>query len=173
MCCNAHREHVHHSQREGLTVGFSTASVSDRTVRPVVERGRKLNIEHAQIRTALDRQREQIIADSQAEIKRHEFQANCDRRKIPKSSETLETQQEELHRAQAAELHWRDQQLLHAQLLQQNWESCEARDKSQWNVSIDEVSEFNFRHYCKTKINRGLGYYFGTCCQHTGFSKWY
>ena len=55
MCCNTHREHVYHSQREGLTVGFSSTSVSDRTVRPVVERGRKLNTEHAQIRTLLDR----------------------------------------------------------------------------------------------------------------------
>ena len=162
MLYNAHQEHVYHSQREGLTVGLSSASVSDRTGRPVVERGR----------IVLDRQREQIIADSQAEIKRHEFQANCDRRKIPKSSETLESQQEELHRAQAAELQRRDQQL-YSQVLQQNWESREARDKSRWNVSIEEVSEFNFRHYCKTKINRGLGYYFGTCCQHTGFSKWY
>ena len=45
-----------------------------------------------------------------------------------KISETIE--QEELHRAQAEELQRRDQQLLHAQLLQQNWELREARDKS-------------------------------------------
>ena len=42
----------------------------------------------------------------------------------------IESQQGELHRAQAEELQRRDQQLLHAQLLQQNWELREARDKS-------------------------------------------
>ena len=45
----------------------------ERTGRLVVERGQELNTEHAQIRTLLDRQREQILADCQAEIKKHEF----------------------------------------------------------------------------------------------------
>ena len=138
MLYNAHREHVCHSQREGLSVGQSSSSVSERTgrpvvertARPVVERGQELNTEHAQIRTLLDRQREQILADCQAEIKKHDFQANYDRRSFQKLSETFESQQEELHRAQAEELQRRDQQLLHAQLLQQNWELCDARDKS-------------------------------------------
>ena len=46
-----------------------------------------------------------------------------------KLSETIESQQEELHRAQAEELQRRDHQLLHAQLLQQNWELREAQIK--------------------------------------------
>ena len=129
MLFNAHREHVYDSQREGLSVGqSSSSSVSERTGRPVVERtgrlvverGQEQNTEHAQIRTLLDRQREQILAECQAEIKKHEFQANYDRRSIQKLSETIESQQEGLHRAQAEELYRRDQQLLHAQLLQQN-----------------------------------------------------
>ena len=70
MLHNAHRVHVYHSQREGLSVGQSSSSVSERTVRPVEERrgrpvvvsGQELNTEHAQIRTLLDRQREQILA---------------------------------------------------------------------------------------------------------------
>ena len=95
-----------------------------------MERGQDLNTEHAKIWTLLDRQREQILADCQAEIKKHEFQADYDRRSIQKSNETIESQQEELHRAQAEELQRRDQQLLHAQLLQQNWELREAHDKS-------------------------------------------
>ena len=95
-------------------VGQSSSSVSERTERPVVERGQELNTEHAQIRTLLDRQREQILADCQAEIERHEFQTNYDRRSIHKLSETIESQQEELHRAQAEELQRRDQQLLHS-----------------------------------------------------------
>ena len=59
-------------------------------------------------------------------MKKHEFQADYDRRSIQKVSETIESEQEELHRAQAEELQRRDQQLLHAQLLQQNWELREA-----------------------------------------------
>ena len=113
---NACREQVYHSQREGLSVGQSSSFVSDRsgqpvveivakshdrTEQPVVERGQELNTEHAQIWTLLDRQREQILADCQAEIRRHEFQANYDRRSFQKWSETIESQQEELHRAQA------------------------------------------------------------------------
>ena len=95
-----------------------------------MERGQEVNTEHAQIRTLLDRQREQILADCQAEIRRHEFQANCDRRSIQKLSETIESQREELHRAQAEGLHRRDQQLLHEQLLKQNWDLREAHEKS-------------------------------------------
>ena len=97
MLHNAHREHVYHSQREGLSVGQSSSSVSERTERPVVERtgrpvverGQELNTEHAQIRTLLDRKREQILADCQAEIKKHEFHANHDGRSIQKLSETV------------------------------------------------------------------------------------
>ena len=37
MLDNAHREHVYHSQREGLSVGQSSSSVSERTEQPVVE----------------------------------------------------------------------------------------------------------------------------------------
>ena len=92
--------------------------------------GQELNTEHAQIRTLLDRQKEQILAECQAEIEKHELQANYDRRSIQKLSEIMESQQEELHCAQAEELQRRDQQLLHAQLLQQNSELREAHNKS-------------------------------------------
>ena len=128
MLHNAHRAHVYHSQREGLSVGQSSSSVSERTSRPVVERtgrlvvasGQELIVGNAQIRTLLDRQKEQILAEFQAEIKKHEFQANYDRRSVQKLSEIIESQQEELHCAQAEELQRRDQQLLHVQLLQQS-----------------------------------------------------
>ena len=128
MLHNAHRVHVHHFQREGLSVGQSSSSVSERTVRPVVERtgrpvvanGQELNVGNAQIRTLLDRQKEQILAECQAQIKKHEFHANYDRRSVQKLCEIIECQQEELRCAQAEELQRRDQQLLHAQLLQQN-----------------------------------------------------
>ena len=123
MLREAHRVHVYHSQREGLSVGQSSSSVSERTERPVVEgterpvvaSGQELNVEHAQIRTLLDRQKEQILAECQAEIKKHEFQANYDRRSVQKLSEIIESQQEELHCAQAEELQRRDQHFLHEQ----------------------------------------------------------
>ena len=92
MLFNAYREQVFHSQREGLSVGQSSSSMSqDRTVRPVVERRQELNLEHAQIRTLLDRQREQILADCQAEIRKHEFQADYDRRSVRKLGEIIES----------------------------------------------------------------------------------
>ena len=78
----------------------------------------------------MDRQKEQILADCQAEIRKHEFQADYDRRRIRKLGEIIESQQEELHRAQAEELHRRDQQLLHGQLLKQNSELREAHERS-------------------------------------------
>ena len=138
MLHNAHRVHVYESQPEGLSVGQSSSSVSERTVRPVEERTgtpvmasvQELNVLNAQIRTLLDRQKEQIFAECQAEIKKHEFQANYGRRSVQKLSEIVESQQEELHCAQAEEVQRRDQQLLHAQLLQQKSELREAHHKS-------------------------------------------
>ena len=146
MLCKAYREQVYHSQREGLSVGQSSSSVSDRTRQPVVETvaksddrtgqpvvetGQELNLEHAQIRTLLFRQREQILADCQAEIRRHKFQADYDRRSIQLLNEVVASQIGEIYRAhQAEELHRRDQQLLHEQLLKQNWDLREAHEKS-------------------------------------------
>ena len=78
MLFSAYRGQVCHSQREDLSVGQSSSSMSDRTGQPVVETGQELNLEHAQIRTLLDRQREQILADRLAETRRHKFQAVCD-----------------------------------------------------------------------------------------------
>ena len=113
-----------------------------RTVKAVVcrdishERGHEIqrqNSESEQIRTLLDRQREQILADCQAEFRKHEFQADYNRRSIQKLSETMESQQEELHRAQAEERRRQDHQLLHEQLLKQNWD---LREKS-----LNEIEE--------------------------------
>ena len=120
---------LYHSQREGLSVGQSSF-VSERTERPVGPIGQELNVANAQIRTLLDRQKEQIFAECQAEIRRHEFQADYDRRSVRKLGEMIESQKEELHCAQAEELQRRDQQLLHERLLQQNWDLREAHHKS-------------------------------------------
>ena len=63
-------------------------------------------------------------------MKKHELQADNDRRSVRKLNEISESQQEELQCAQAEELQPRDQQLHHAQLLQQNSELREAHNKS-------------------------------------------
>ena len=121
----------------------------DRTGKPVVcrdashARGPEIprrNSESKQIQTLLDRQREQILADCQAEIRKHEFQADYDRRSMQKLNETIESQKEERHRAQADERRRQDHQLLHERLLQQNWDLREAREKS-FN-EMEELKKF-------------------------------
>ena len=103
MLFNAYREQVYRSQRECLSVRQSSTSVSDRG-NPLwkqwqtasidrgnpVERGQELFTEHAQIRTPLDRQREQILADCRTKIRRLELQANYERRSLKNFSETIE-----------------------------------------------------------------------------------
>ena len=110
------------------------------------------NSESEQIRTLLDRQRGQILADCQAEIRKHEFQADYDRRSMQKLSETIESQQEELHRAQAEGLHRQDHQLVHEQLLKQNWDLREAHEQS-----LNEMKE----------LKRFQGSTFDTDCKKT------
>ena len=124
----------------GQPVVETMAKSHDRTVQPVVETGQEQNLEHAQIRTLLDRQREPILAECQAEIRKHELQADYDRRSFQQLSETIESQQEELHRARAEERHRRDQQLLHEQFLKQNWDLREAHEKSL--KEMEELKKF-------------------------------
>ena len=78
MLHQAHRAQAYHSPREDLSVSLSSSSMSDRTGRPVGDRpgrpGEQRNQE-AQIRTLLDKQKEQILAECQPRINQHEFQA--------------------------------------------------------------------------------------------------
>ena len=97
----------------------------ERAGRPV-----ESSCQDAHIRTLLDTTKERILAECQAEINRHEFQADHDRSSLRKLGEIVESQREELHCAQAEELQRRDQQLLHGQLLQQSLELREAHQKS-------------------------------------------
>ena len=98
----AHRAQAYHSLREDLSVSLSS-SMSDRTGRHRSGRPGEHRNSEAQIRTLLDNQKEQILAECQARIDQHEFQA-----------------------ARAEE----EQRLLHEQLLQQNSELCEAHQRS-------------------------------------------
>ena len=86
-----------------------------RTVRLVNELS-SLNVAtqgNEKIRILLERQKEQILADCRAEIHKHEFQADFDRRSIPKLNGVIEYEE-----------------LLHEQLLEQNRELREAHLKS-------------------------------------------
>ena len=142
---NACRRRADHSEEESLSSCLSSSVSHDRTVQPVVcrlvssaQETQRHNSENEQIRTLLERQREQILADCQVEIRKHEFQADYDRRSIQKLNETIESQEEENCRAhQGDERRRQDQQFLHEQLLKQNWDLREVR--------------FNIRHDCEER----------------------
>ena len=71
MLHQAHRAQAYHSVREDLSVSLSSSSMSDRMGRPVGDRtGRPVEQrnQEAQIRTLLDKQQEQILAECQARI---------------------------------------------------------------------------------------------------------
>ena len=73
-------------------------------------------MDHETIRFLLERQKEQILADFRAEIQKHEFQADSDRRSIQELNVIIESQRGEINRALAGdEQLQRDQQLLHEQ----------------------------------------------------------
>ena len=98
---DASRRQAYHSQNEGLSSSQSLSG-DHRTGRPDVEQFDSLisnvrekprrSSENEQIRIPLERQREQILADCQAEIRKHEFQADYDRRSIQKLNEVIESQ---------------------------------------------------------------------------------
>ena len=142
MLREAHRVHSHHSPREHLSVSLSS-SVSDRTGRPVEDRALRpaeQSSQEAQIRTLLDKQKEQILAECQARINRCEFQVAYDRRSLLKLGEIVESQREELHCARAEEVQQRDQQLLQRQLLQQNVDLREAHQRCL--TEMEELKKF-------------------------------
>ena len=116
MLHQVHRAQVYHSLREDLSVSLSSSSMSDRTGQPVGDRsaqpGEQRSSE-AQIRTLLDDQKEQILAECHARISQHEFQA-----------------------ARAEE----EQRLLQGQLLQQKLEFREAHQRSL--TEMEELRKF-------------------------------
>ena len=90
----------------------------------------EVDYESQQIRTLLERQKEQILADCQAEIQKHEFQTDYDRRNIQKLNQVIQSQRGKICRAQQDERRRQDHQLLDEQLLEQNRDLREAHEKS-------------------------------------------
>ena len=126
---------AYHSHEESLLPAQSFFAHS-RTGRPVHElsscRKRKSSreMENERIRILLERQKEQILADCGAEIQKHEFQADYDRRSIQKLSGIIESQRREIgHTIAGDEQLRRDQLLLHEQLSEQNRDLREAHMK--------------------------------------------
>ena len=136
----AGRRLAYHSPEESLLSSQSLSVGHVRTVRPVTEFGSLSSSvkenpcrdsEDEPIRILLERQKEQILADCRAEIQKHEFQADYDRRSIQKLNGVTESQRDEINRTLARDEQFRrDQQLLHEQLLEQYRELREAHMKS-------------------------------------------
>ena len=154
----SHRQ-AYHSPDEGFVVQSVVVFGHVGTGRPVtdqfdspvsnVRENPRRGSENEQIRILLERQREQILADCQAEIQKHEFQADCDRRSIQKLSEVIESQRGEIYRAhQGDEQLRRDQQLLHEHLLEQNRYLREAHEKS-----LNEIQEL--KQFQDSTFDRG------------------
>ena len=74
----ADRRQAYHSFEESLLPAQS--------VRPVQQRKLGRDSENERIRILLERQIEQILADSRTEIQKHEFQADSDRRSVQELS---------------------------------------------------------------------------------------
>ena len=108
-----------------------------------------------------ERQNEQILADSRAEIQKHEFQADSDRRSIEELNGIIESQRREIDHALAGDEQLRrDQQLLHEQLSEQNRDLREAHMKSL--NEMEELKKFQgstLRCIFEKKIDRRSRHY--------------
>ena len=102
------RRQAYHSLDEGLSSSQSSSVGHVRTGRLVSDQFDSLipNVrdpcrgsENEQIRILLQRQKEQILGDCGAEIQKHKFQADSDRRSIQKLNEVIESQRGEIYRA--------------------------------------------------------------------------
>ena len=116
----ADRRQAYHSYEKSLLSSQSSSVVHVRTGRLVfnefgslissVRENPRRDSENEQIRILLERQKEQTLADYRAEIQKHEFQADYDRRSIQKLNGIIESQRREIYRAhQGDEQHRRDQ----------------------------------------------------------------
>ena len=100
----ASRRQACHSSDESLLSSQSSSVGHVRTGRPVfdefgslisnVTENPRRDSDNERIRILLERHKEQHLADYRAEIQKHEFQADYDRRSIQKLNEMIESQEE-------------------------------------------------------------------------------
>ena len=158
----AGRTQAYHSPGGSLLSGQSSSVGHVRTVRPVDEFG-----------SPISNARENPRRDSEcAEIQKSEFQADHDR-SIQKLNGVIESQRGEInHALQGDEQLRRDQQLLHAQLLQQNWELREANYQSL--NEMEELKRFQgstFDTIARRRLVQDRDTIFGTFWQDTGIHE--
>ena len=138
-----------------------------RRVRPI---GQEPNVGNAQIRTLLDRQKEQIFAECQAEVKKHEFQADHDRRSVRKLGEIIESQQKKNFIAFKLK-NFNDE--INNFFMNGYYSKIRNYVNEVHSKSLNEMEELkkfqssHLRHHCKTQISRGSSDYFGTYWQGT------
>ena len=122
---SADRRQACHSNEESLlpVQSFFAHTSTERPVhelRSLSSRSREKpsrEMENETLRILLERQTEQILADYRAEIQKHEFQADSDRRSIQELNGIIESQRREIdHTLAGDEQLRRDQVLLHEQL---------------------------------------------------------
>ena len=136
----ANLRQTYHSFEESLLPSQSLSVCHVRTGRPVhelsslgssIRENPSRDSENERMRTLLERQKEQILADCRAETQKHEFQADHDRRSIRKLNGSIESQRSEINHTLAGEEQLRrDQLLFHEQLSEQNRELREPHMKS-------------------------------------------
>ena len=173
MLFNAYREQVYHSQRESLSSGQSSSSMSERTGQAVVDTGQEQNLEHAQTRTLLDRQKKRKSSPTV-------------RRRLENTNSSL-IMTEEVYK-----IKWNDRaaarrtsscpswRTTSTRSSTSSWKVTEAKlgsswsswEKSQWNGRIEAISGFYSRHNCKKKIGRRPRYCPWIHWQDTGIAKW-
>ena len=131
----ADRRQAYHSYEESLLPAQSFFTHT-RTGRPVHElrscrQKPSREMKNETIRILHERQKEQILDDFRAEIEKHEFQADSDRRSIQELNGIIESQRREIDHTIAGVKQLRRHQLhLHEQLSEQNRDLREAQKKS-------------------------------------------
>ena len=171
-----------HPGREDDASSSQSSSVGHKTGRPVVGQfdsqisNVRENPRHSsgseQIRILLERQGEQTLADCQAEIRKHEFQADYDRRSIQKLNEMIESGKKKKFVVLIKETNDVDKLTNYSRTVV---EAKLGSSSSSWkmphcNGRIEAISRLNFRH--KEKIGRRSRYYPWTHWQDTGITEW-
>ena len=175
----ASRRRAYHSQDEGLSSSQSS-SVGHGTGRPVVEQFDSLvsnvredpcrSSENEQIRILLERQDEQILADCRAEIQRHEFQADYDRRNIKKIEWSYRvSKRRDLSCSSISTRSTTSSWTIIGTKSRTLWSS---KEKSQWDERIEAISSLNIRYNFDEKIGRRSRCYPWTHRQDSGITEW-
>ena len=98
--------------------------------------------------------KEQILVDYRAEIQKHEFQADSDRRSIQELNGIVESQRREIdHTIARDEQLWRDPLLLHEKLPEQNRDIREAHIRSLHEIEeLKRVEELRIDEFSRRRL---------------------